>query len=177
MSYLIHFNKNHDKKNGRFTYGDGDGDGTSNDHAHRIAYKVKDNLSSYDVGSKYGERRETGKSSKESDSLAILAGEKYRSLYTVNRTKEVAERSLATDPKKFKNSQERKDYTDAVMYASDSFDNANRFIKQMSKKYKTIDYDVKSEEKTGESYIRAILEDKNSNQYITEMYLGTHVKN
>lgn len=35
MSYLIHFNKNHDKRNGRFTYGDGDGDGISDDHAHR----------------------------------------------------------------------------------------------------------------------------------------------
>lgn len=25
--YLIHFNQNHDKKNGQFTFGDGDGDG------------------------------------------------------------------------------------------------------------------------------------------------------
>jgi hypothetical protein len=32
--YLIHFNRNHDKK-GRFTYGDGDGDGIDDDHAHR----------------------------------------------------------------------------------------------------------------------------------------------
>lgn len=30
-SYLIHFNKNHDK-NGRFTSGDGDGDGIIDDH-------------------------------------------------------------------------------------------------------------------------------------------------
>lgn len=30
-SYLIHFNKNHDK-NGRFTSGDGDGDGITDDH-------------------------------------------------------------------------------------------------------------------------------------------------
>lgn len=33
-SYLVHFNKNHDKK-GRFTYGDGDGDGKGNDHGRR----------------------------------------------------------------------------------------------------------------------------------------------
>lgn len=33
--YLVHFNKNHDKKNGRFTFGDGDGDGQLDDHAHR----------------------------------------------------------------------------------------------------------------------------------------------
>lgn len=32
--YLMHFNRNHDKK-GRFDFGDGDGDGIANDHAHR----------------------------------------------------------------------------------------------------------------------------------------------
>lgn len=32
--YLIHFNKNHSSKNGRFTSGDGDGDGIANDHSH-----------------------------------------------------------------------------------------------------------------------------------------------
>lgn len=33
-SYLIHFNKNHSKKNGQFISGDGDGDGTADEH-HR----------------------------------------------------------------------------------------------------------------------------------------------
>ena len=33
-SYLIHFNRIHDPKTGRFFYGDGDGDGIANDHAH-----------------------------------------------------------------------------------------------------------------------------------------------
>lgn len=32
--YLIHFNKNHNPKTGRFDYGDGDGDGINNDHAN-----------------------------------------------------------------------------------------------------------------------------------------------
>jgi hypothetical protein len=31
-TYLIHFNKNHSSKNGRFVSGDGDGDGVINDH-------------------------------------------------------------------------------------------------------------------------------------------------
>lgn len=34
-TYLIHFNKLHSKKNGRFISGDGDGDGIANDHADR----------------------------------------------------------------------------------------------------------------------------------------------
>lgn len=38
-SYLIHFNKNHDPKNGQFTFGDGDGDGQINDRAQRKNFK------------------------------------------------------------------------------------------------------------------------------------------
>lgn len=33
--YLIHFNRNHNKKTGRFDFGDGDGDGIRNDHANQ----------------------------------------------------------------------------------------------------------------------------------------------
>ena len=35
MSYLIHYNKNHSSKDGRFVSGDGDGDGQVNDNANR----------------------------------------------------------------------------------------------------------------------------------------------
>lgn len=34
--YLVHFNKNHSKKNGQFISGDGDGDGTADEH-HRYS--------------------------------------------------------------------------------------------------------------------------------------------
>lgn len=34
-SYLIHFNRQHDPKTGKFTFGDGDGDGVSNDHKNQ----------------------------------------------------------------------------------------------------------------------------------------------
>lgn len=40
-SYLVHFNRNHDKKSGKFTYGDGDGDGITNDHANQRASSFK----------------------------------------------------------------------------------------------------------------------------------------
>lgn len=33
--YLIHFNRNHNRKTGRFDFGDGDGDGIRNDHANQ----------------------------------------------------------------------------------------------------------------------------------------------
>ena len=40
--YLIHFNKNHDKKSGRFTFGDGDGDGQLSER-QRQRIEAKDN--------------------------------------------------------------------------------------------------------------------------------------
>ena len=39
-TYLVHFNKNHSPKNGRFTSGDGDGDGISNDHMNQLKKNV-----------------------------------------------------------------------------------------------------------------------------------------
>lgn len=44
-SYLIHFNKNHDKL-GRFAIGDGDGDGKSNDHGRRDSERSGDSPNS-----------------------------------------------------------------------------------------------------------------------------------
>lgn len=41
QNYLMHFNKNHSPKDGKFTSGDGDGDGQINDHAHRIKMQKK----------------------------------------------------------------------------------------------------------------------------------------
>lgn len=61
-TYLVHFNQNHDKRNGQFTYGDGDGDGISNDHAHRakgirkVAGRIKNGV--YDSpGKTVGQQR------------------------------------------------------------------------------------------------------------------------
>lgn len=34
-NYLIHFNRVHDPKTGRFSWGDGDGDGIRNDHGNQ----------------------------------------------------------------------------------------------------------------------------------------------
>lgn len=34
-NYLVHFNKNHSSKDGKFTYGDGDGDGIADDHKNQ----------------------------------------------------------------------------------------------------------------------------------------------
>lgn len=51
--YLIHYNRNHDKKSGRFTFGDGDGDGIRDDHSHQkdkesFGQKVKKAVNTYD---------------------------------------------------------------------------------------------------------------------------------
>ena len=50
-SYLVHYNKNHDKL-GRFTIGDGDGDGTRDDHHNQdketAGQKIKRAVDTYD---------------------------------------------------------------------------------------------------------------------------------
>ena len=40
LDYLIHYNKNHNPKNGQFTSGDGDGDGIVDDHHN---YRIRSN--------------------------------------------------------------------------------------------------------------------------------------
>lgn len=40
QTYLVHFNKNHNPKNGQFTYGDGDGDGKM-EYRERLAKNTK----------------------------------------------------------------------------------------------------------------------------------------
>lgn len=47
--YLVHYNKNHDKKTGRFTFGDGNGDGVSPD-----SYRTKE------LDKTYSELEKTG---------------------------------------------------------------------------------------------------------------------
>lgn len=42
MAYLMHFNRNHSKKNGQFAPGDGDGDGKL-EYRERIARQIKNN--------------------------------------------------------------------------------------------------------------------------------------
>lgn len=59
-SYLIHYNKNHDKL-GRFAIGDGDGDGIRDDHANQnkesVGDKVKKAVAAYDdVKNSYRQR-------------------------------------------------------------------------------------------------------------------------
>ena len=51
--YLVHYNRNHDKKSGRFTYGDGDGDGIRDDHSNQkdketVGEKVRKAVDTYD---------------------------------------------------------------------------------------------------------------------------------
>ena len=47
--YLVHYNKNHDKRTGRFTFGDGNGDGVSPDY-----YRTPE------LDKKYDELKKTG---------------------------------------------------------------------------------------------------------------------
>lgn len=53
-TYLVHFNKNHNPKNGQFTFGDGDGDGKGNDHGRRDGEGSGDLSGTTSTDSSYG---------------------------------------------------------------------------------------------------------------------------
>lgn len=62
--YLVHYNRNHDKKSGRFTYGDGDGDGIRDDHSNQkdkekesFGQKVKKAVNTYDEATESARNR------------------------------------------------------------------------------------------------------------------------
>ena len=59
--YLIHFNRNHNPKNGRFDFGDGDGDGIRNDHANHkketFGKKVDKAVRTYDKLNRHARKR------------------------------------------------------------------------------------------------------------------------
>lgn len=60
--YLVHYNRNHDKKSGRFTYGDGDGDGIRDDHSNQkdkesFGDKVKKVANAYDEATESSRNR------------------------------------------------------------------------------------------------------------------------
>lgn len=64
-SYLIHFNRQHDPKTGKFIFGDGDGDGIANDHARA---GKKDGMISR-IGS--SQKTSSGPSSNGSQALSV----------------------------------------------------------------------------------------------------------
>lgn len=68
-SYLIHFNRQHDPKTGKFTYGDGDGDGVHNDHKNQ-------NKSSLDTSARRADRYTVRNN--RNRTMMTASSEKYR---------------------------------------------------------------------------------------------------
>ena len=82
--YLMHFNKNHDPKNGQFTFGDGDDDGIRDDHAHRgkkdTPIAVKALNPAFGVRSYKQLRRENSEDRKRHEDSVIKRGTKTQTL-------------------------------------------------------------------------------------------------
>jgi len=80
--YFAHFNKNHDKKNGQFTFGDGNGNGVLNDHAHRRKDDPKYGaLHPVNTVKRYNQiKKENSKEYKKSTDRTIKANTKLQTL-------------------------------------------------------------------------------------------------
>ena len=80
-TYLVHFNKNHDPKNGQFTFGDGDGDGKIRERFEQIG--KENNLSRKEIDKAYKDYKNTAK--KVGSSETISKYDKY--VYNANTRK------------------------------------------------------------------------------------------
>lgn len=140
------------------------------------------------LGQKWGVRRyqntdgsytEAGKkrySNKDSDLAAFSFAKKYEAIFDVNDKKNKAASVLGKDPKIFGNSKERQEYIESIQKTKSIFYEAKQITDNLLKKYKNVDSNVMTENKTGEQYVRSILTSPSGEIYISELYLGTHVK-
>ena len=109
--YLIHFNRQHDPKTGKFVFGDGDGDGIANDHAHA---GKKDGMIS-----RIGSSQKTSSGPSSGGSKALSTPYKRKSDYSLrdehrqvlNNVKETAGPNANTSSKTWLNSN-RNNYVD-----------------------------------------------------------------
>jgi hypothetical protein len=57
-----------------------------------------------------------------------------------------------------------------------AYELVNYGVKELQKKYKKVDFNIMHESKTGEAYVQSMLEDNLGQTYVSEFYLGYHIK-
>ena len=160
-SYLIHYNKNHSKKNGQFVSGDGDGDGTADEHHRYSKNGVKDSKS-YNIQKEYdsswGRNRYTISSinkigNKNVDKMSNTSKKKINfnlrdGVYTTPKDKKLS------DKQKNKNDEISKKYDQAMKKVLDIYNKTGNAQKAAK---------VLADELSGESYV-AEMSSKNYKQ-------------
>ena len=131
------------------------------------------------LGMKWGVRRYQNKDEKgknhyndDSDKLAKAVAVKSEAILDYKLAVDRYKQQLAKNPK-------AADHSEVLAKAKKTqaaYDLVNYGIKELQKKYKKVDFDIMHEVKTGEAYVRSMLEDKLGQTYVSEFYLGYHTK-
>lgn len=144
----------------------------------------EDELMHYGVlGQKWGVRRyqnsdgsltSTGKKryNEDSDKLAKAVGVKVEAIMDYQDSIKRYKEALGKNPRTADSSE----VLAKAKKTQTAYELVNYGLKNLQKKYKKVDFDIMTEAETGEAYVRTILEDKIGETYVSELYLGYHVK-
>lgn len=150
------------------------------DTVSQLYYETSDSLRHYGVlGQKWGVRRYQNKDGSltaagkkryndDSDKLAMAVASKVEAIRDLQLAKSRYAEEVAKNPKKA-NTKEVEEKIEKYKTAHAVVDYG---MKYLSEKYKTVDFDIKQESKTGEAYVQSVLKDERGETYISEFYLG-----
>lgn len=108
----------------------------------------------------------------DSDDLAYSVAKKVEAIQDFRDTTERYKKALYANPKKA----DRTEVLNKAQKTNAAYEQTNRIVEKLQKKYKKVDFDIMTETDTGEAYVRTALEDDLGQTYISEIYLGYHVK-
>ena len=108
----------------------------------------------------------------DSDKLAKAVATKVEAIVDYRQAIDRYKKAIAKNPKTANDSE----VLVKTQKARAAYELVNYGIKDLQKKYNKVDFDIMREAKTGEAYVKSILEDSHGQTYISEFYLGLHSK-
>jgi hypothetical protein len=135
------------------------------------------------LGMKWGVRRYQNKDgtlttagkkryNEDSDKLAKAAAVKVEAIQDYKQAVDRYKKAVAKNPK----TADRSEILAKAQKAQAAYELVNYGLADLQKKYKKADFNIMHEKETGEAYVQAMLEDGLGQMYISEFYLGYHIK-
>lgn len=136
------------------------------------------------LGMKWGVRRyqnedgsltDAGKKryNEDSDRLATAVAKKVEAIQDYSDAKKRYLSEVAKNPRKAKEV-DQTEIIEKTKKLQDAYALVNYGKKYLQEKYSKVDFDILHEADTGEAYVKAVLEDKLGQTYVSEFYLGYH---
>lgn len=135
------------------------------------------------LGMKWGVRRYQNKDgtltaagkkryNEDSDKLAKAAAVKVEAILDYKQAVDRYKKAVAKNPK----TADRSEILAKAQKAQAAYELVNYGLADLQKKYKKADFSIMHEKETGEAYVQAMLEDGLGQMYVSEFYLGYHIK-